>query len=41
MFIDRVGSVLGIPPWTIKIVSVLPGSTEIKANVAAEFPDDV
>ena len=40
MFIDRVGSVLGIHPSTIKIVSVLEGSVEIKLNVHAEFPED-
>ena len=40
LFIDRVGSVLGIPPWTIKIVSVFEGSTEIRANFASEWPED-
>ena len=40
MFIDRVASVLGIHPSTIKIVSVLEGSVEIKLNFHAEFPEN-
>ena len=40
LFIDRVSSVLGIPPWTVKVVSVFSGSTVIKASFVAEIPLD-